>query len=119
LISNIQKFLKDTQKSPNPYIHAKTQTRKRSAVLQKRLGDSRINRKIARNSKQLFFLRSEDKREPYIMLQQQVAVTAVTQGLTGGSTLTIKKIQHNSSMTLGKQYMQATVLKSNYLTGFW
>ena len=53
------------------------------------------------------------------MLQQQVAVTAVTQGLTGGSTLTIKKIQHNSSMTLGKQYMQATVLKSNYLTGFW
>lgn len=66
-----------------------------------------------------FFLR-EDESEPYIMLQQQVTVTAVTQCLTSsGSTLTIKEIQHNSSMTLRKQYMQATVLKSSYLMGFW
>lgn len=44
------------------------------------------------------------------MLQQQVTVPAETQCLTSsGSTLTIKAIQRNSSMTLRKQYMQATV----------
>lgn len=90
-------------------MHAKPQQRKRN-VLQKRLENRGINGKMARNPKQLLFLFSEDEREPYIMLQQQVTVPAETQCLTSsGSTLTIKAIQRNSSMTLRKQYMQATV----------
>lgn len=61
-----------------------------------------------------FFFLARMRASLTSMLQQQVTVRAVTQCLTSsGSTLTIKEIQHNSSMTLRKQYMQATVLKSS------
>lgn len=106
-ISNTHKLLKETQKSQTPYPRAKPQQRKCNAAVEKRLEGRGNNRKTAKKSKQLFFfLQGWDGA-------LQVLVTAVMQCLArSDSTLTVKEIQCNSSVTLRKNTYKPLFLKA-------